>query len=189
MINKGSDFQITIATKAEALNSYGANATNIDNHGTINMFYLNTCAEVKLSTFHFETQCYNLFIVDDYLENHGSFFIPFDKCLKNTDIGGTKFNQEFVDYALNFPSLICTRNAKLLNADKAQYCLIAKVHEAKCLDDGIKFRYISSKQFQQQKININHDKLDILSSSQTNELDEIHWEIRIIAVKCCYPYS
>lgn len=37
------------------------------------MVYLNTGAEVKLSTFHFETSSYNLFVIDDPIETHVMF--------------------------------------------------------------------------------------------------------------------
>ncbi len=178
MINRNNNFQIIIAPKAGAIQSYGEGSTNIANNGgTINLVYINPGAHVKLNTFYFITDYFNLFVVDDVIENYGSFFMPFIGCLKNTEIG-TKLTKDFLDYALNFPSLIAAKNIHKTEASESQIAVIGRVHDAVLLDNGIKFRYIASKEIKQQEINENASTLGIYASSQMNELDEIHWEIK-----------
>lgn len=178
MINKSDNFQVVIALKAGAIASYGTGSTNISNNGgTINLVYINPGAHVKLNAFYFVTNYYNLFVIDDVIENYGSFFIPFNACHKNTEINHI-LDIAFVNYTLNFPSLIATKNAHKTQADESQIAIIAKVHDAVVLENGIKFRYIASKEIKQQEINDNTSTLGILASDQMNELDEIHREIK-----------
>lgn len=180
MIDKDDNFPIVIAPKASAIASYGPGSTNINNNGgTISLVYINPGAHVRLNAFYFITGHYNLFVVDDIIENYGSFFMAFDFCLKNTETN-QGLTKDFIEYALNFPSLIATKNSHKVKADESQIAVIAKVHDMTVLDNGIKFRYIVSKEIHQQQINENTSAFGVLASDQTNELDEIHWEIKTL---------
>lgn len=151
--------------------------------GLIQLFFINAGTHFRIDNFHFDTECYNLFVINDTLENHGTFIVPFEDCLKHT--AQEVFPEGMITNALlerifKYPSLIANPNVSHLTAEESQKAAVCKVHDYEVVTGGIKFKYVISKEFMQQPLNEAPTAFGILACDQTNELDHCHWEIKHI---------
>jgi len=181
-LNKEELVQIA-NTPASVQNMYGDGGVQITNTdgGHIQLFFINSGSNVRLDAFRFNTEFYNLFVINDKIDAHGTFTIPIKDCLLHTAPDAYpegKITIALLERILTYPSLIATPNAQHLTAYPTQCATICKVHRYEILDDAIKFRYLVSKEFQQQPLNEIATTLGILASEQSNELDHCHWEIK-----------
>ena len=170
---------VQITENSTQQNMYGA-GVQIANAGHIDLFIINNATHVRLDAFRFDTSHYNLFVINDQIESFGDFIIPYDLCLKHSDsfMKNRKINKALLEQVIRFPSLIAIKNEDHLYANENCTAKICKVHGYYILDEGIKFKYIVSKEIKQQYLNDCPSLLGIMSSNQSNELDEVHWEIK-----------
>jgi len=175
---------VHISTAPTTQNMHG-NGIQIANGegGLIQLFFINAGTYIDIENFYFDTECYNLFVVNDKIENSGSFIVPFGECLKHT--AADVYPEKMITAALlkrifKYPSLIANPNKTHLTATADQKVAICKVHGYEVLSDGIKFKYLISNEFLQQTLNDAPIAFGILASDQTNELDHCHWEIKHI---------
>lgn len=151
--------------------------------GLIQLFFINAGSHFRIDNFHFDTDCYNLFVINDTLENHGTFIIPFEECLQHTtpDVYPEgMITSSLLERIFKYPALIANPNVAHLTAAEEQKAAVCKVHDYEVVKGGIKFKYVISKEFKQQTLNEAPTAFGILASDQTNELDHCHWEIKHI---------
>lgn len=176
---------VHISTSSTTMQNMHGDGVQIANGegGLIQLFFINAGSHFRIDNFHFDTSCYNLFVINDNLENHGTFIVPFDECLKHSS--ADVFPEGIISNALlerifKYPSLIANPNMAHLTATDEQKVAVCKVHDYEVVSGGIKFKYVISKEFKQQLINEAPIPFGIMASDQTNELDHTHWEIKSI---------
>lgn len=164
-------------------NAYGAHAKQIANApgGIIEFISLDATDKLPVDRVRFDCSCYNLFVVNEPIKTNGSFTVHEDEWLKNSaDMIPNGLTKECLDRFAYFPSIIVRVNDYFRTATQGEKAALAVVFNPEVGSDAasIKFHYIIIHLFPAQILNEKENEFGILSSGQSNELDELCWEIK-----------
>lgn len=152
-----------------------------ENSGTVVINYIFSESElIPLYNIRVDPLCYNLFVIAEGIKQMGDFVLDYSRMLQHTDkelLAGNKLTKDILDILITYPAIITNKNVSHKNAG-SQACYIAKITAYEPLEGKIKFRYVLCAQLPQQALNDNEDAFAIFHSDQTNEIDDIHWDVK-----------
>jgi hypothetical protein len=151
------------------------------NNGSITINYVfNESEFIPLRNMRIDPLCYNLFVVSGEIKQMGDFVLDYSQMLKHTSksfLDKGKLTKDVINLLITYPAIITNKNASHKNAG-SQACYIGKITAYEPLEGKIKFRYILCAQLPQQALNDNEEAFAVFHSDQTNEVDEIHWDVK-----------
>ena len=181
------------ATVPTALNQYGDDSTQIayvQNYApTVNQTVIiqsgaaNRDSRILSNGFHFDYDCFNLFVIGAEEYKDPWFLVPKDRALTESTSPEMKercasLSPDAVETIKSFPALFCSENHNYTRTDPDHIAYYGYVLDIKMQDNGIKVYFRILNELPQQALIDLSEQLCIGRANSFTELCRTHWAIK-----------